>query len=118
MKLPTGRRSLDDDRHADSNCNGIFGVNDTSGRPWEEELCGGSGQRGVIYVGDSVGAHFHAPPAWFTPAELTTGIWDNLTYVVSNEGDWPDLGFATGFRDTQMPALISGGPTDSIYLRL
>jgi hypothetical protein len=34
----------------------------------------------------------------FTPAEMDTGIFANLSYVVSNEGDWPDVGFATGFR--------------------
>ena len=75
----------------DTNCNGIHGVNPKSGIPYEEELCGGSGQRGVIYIGDSVGAHFHAPPKWFTPELLTTGILQNLSYVVSNEADWPDL---------------------------
>ena len=51
------------------------------------------------------------------PRDLVSGIWENLTYVVSNEADWPDLGFATGFRATQMPQLSSGGPADSIYLR-
>ena len=80
------------DRLLDTNCNGIHGVNSTSGVPWEEELCGGSGQRGVIYIGDSVGAHFHAPPKWFTPKLLTTGILQNLSFVVANEADWPDLG--------------------------
>merc|ERR1712061_503708 len=84
---------------------------------FEEELCGGSGQRGIIYVGDSVGGHFHAPPAWFTPAMLSTQILQNLSYVISNEGDWPHLGFATGFRNTTMPNIISGH-TDSFYLRL
>ena len=48
--------------------------------------------------------------------QLTEGIWSNLSFVVSNEGDWPHLGFATGFRGTQMPRLIDGG-TDSIYMR-
>ncbi len=47
-------------------------VHQSSGRPWEEELCWGSGARGVVYVGDSVGAHFHAPPVWFTPKEVRT----------------------------------------------
>ncbi len=116
----SGRRPRDDDRSLDSNCNGIWGVDAASGRPWEERLCGGSGARGVIYVGDSVTAHFHAPPVWFTPRRLVEGIWQNFTYVVANEGDWPDLGFATGFRDSQMPTLIGGGGdhTDSFYLRL
>lgn len=42
---------------------------------------------------------------------------DNLSYVIANEGDWPDLGFATGFRQTNMPQLINGS-VDSIYLRM
>ena len=60
-----------------------------------------------MYIGDSVGAHFHVPPNWFTPSQLTTGILTNVSYVISNEFDWPDVGFATGFRNaTQMPELI------------
>ena len=63
--------------------------------------------RGIVYIGDSVGAHFHVPPNWFTPSQLTTGILTNVSYVISNEFDWPDVGFATGFRNaTQMPELI------------
>jgi len=38
-------------RHIDSNCNGIYGVNPISGRGWEEELCSGSGEKGIIYIG-------------------------------------------------------------------
>lgn len=71
---------VDGDRDFDSNCNGIWGVNKTSGVPFEEELCGGSGQRGIIYIGDSVGAHFHAPPKWFTPRLLSPGILEVQVY--------------------------------------
>ena len=60
----SGRRAARGDVEKDTNCNGIYGVNKSSGVSFEEELCGGSGQRGIIYVGDSVGGHFHAPPAW------------------------------------------------------
>jgi acyloxyacyl hydrolase len=72
-----------------------------------------------VYIGDSVGAHFHVPATWFTPSELTTGILTNVSYVISNEFDWPDVGFATGFRNaTQMPKLIFDDHVDSLYLRL
>ena len=102
-----GRQPLNNDLFGDSNCNGIFGVNDTSGNSLETELCGGSDAKGIVYIGDSVGAHFHVPPTWFTPSKLTTGILTNVSYVISNEFDWPDVGFATGFRNaTQMPDLI------------
>ena len=50
-----GRRPIDGDKFKDSNCNGIFGINSTSGLSYEEELCAGSGARGIIYIGDSVG---------------------------------------------------------------
>ena len=114
-----GRRPLHGDMVKDSNCNGIWGVNASSGLTWEEELCGASDAKGIIYVGDSVGAHFHVPPAWFTPSLLSQGILTNLSYVVSNEFDWPDVGFATGFRNaTYMPDLIFDDKVDSIYLRL
>ena len=75
--------------------------------------------KGIVYIGDSVGAHFHVPATWFTPSELTTGILTNVSYVISNEFDWPDVGFATGFRNaTQMPKLIFDDHVDSLYLRL
>ena len=112
-----GRRPYEGDILSDTNCNGISGINLTSGLAYEEELCGGSGARGVIYIGDSVGAHFHVPPQWFSPLEMDTAMFVNITDVVSREADWPDLGFATGFRNSSMPALISGR-TDSIYLRM
>ena len=75
--------------------------------------------RGLIYIGDSVGAHFHVPPVWFTPSLLSPGILTNISYVISNEFNWPDVGFATGFRNaTYMPDLIFDDNVDSIYLRL
>lgn len=74
--------------------------------------------RGIIYIGDSVGAHFHAPVAWFTPALLSTDVLANLSYVISNEFDWPDLGFATGFQNVSMPYIIDDFKVDSLYLRL
>ncbi|XP_023330125.1 acyloxyacyl hydrolase isoform X2 [Eurytemora carolleeae] len=112
-----GRRPSNGDRHIDSNCNGIYGVNPISGRSWEEELCSGSGEKGIIYIGDSVGAHFHIPAQWFSPVDIGGQIFTNLTEVITNEGDWPHLGFATGFRNSSMPDLIHG-KVDSIYLRL
>ena len=114
-----GRRPIDNDKYRDSDCNGIYGINSTSGQSFEEEFCGGSGARGIIYIGDSVGGHFHVPTAWFTPTELSPHILSNITYVVSNEFDWPDVGFATGFRNaTLMPKLIYDDKVQSLYLKL
>ena len=48
---------------------------------------------------------------------MDAGIFSNLSYVVSNEGDWPDVGFATGFRNaTFMPDLIYDGQVISQLL--
>ena len=116
-EIHPGRRPYEGDILSDTNCNGIQGMNLTSGLAYEEELCGESGPRGVIYIGDSVGAHFHVPPQWFSPLEMSNEIFTNITDVVSREADWPDVSFATGFRNSTMPKLISG-KTDSIYLRM
>ena len=35
----------------DSNCNGIYGRNSSSGLTWEEELCDESSPKGLIYLG-------------------------------------------------------------------
>ena len=116
-EIHPGRRPYEGDILIDTNCNGISGLNLSSGLAYEEELCGASGARGIIYIGDSVGAHFHVPPQWFSPLDMTEEIFTNLTDVVSREGDWPDVGFATGFRNSTMPSVISGA-TESLYLKL
>jgi acyloxyacyl hydrolase len=38
---------------ADYNCNGINGVDPTSGRPWKDLLCANSQQMGAVIFGDS-----------------------------------------------------------------
>jgi hypothetical protein len=35
--------------------------------PWEDVLCKDFDPRGIIYIGDSVGAHFHFPESWINP---------------------------------------------------
>lgn len=62
-----GRQPLNGDVTADYNCNGIWGVNPVTGTPWEDVLCKDFDSRGIIYVGDSVGAHFHFPESWINP---------------------------------------------------
>ena len=38
--------------------------------------------------------------------EMDSAMFVNITDVVSREADWPDVGFATGFRNSTMPSLI------------
>lgn len=113
-----GRKPMDADVAFDSNCNGIWGV-ETQGKVMAQEdaLCKGTDVRGLIYIGDSVGAHFHCPEAWMDPKQLSSDTLQNITQWIFNEGDWPQLGFATGYMNVSNSLLIKGF-TDSIYLRM
>nr|CAD7259874.1 unnamed protein product [Timema shepardi] len=73
-----GRLPVSEDIHKDSNCNGIFGTNPDTGEAYETELCNGTVSRGVIYLGDSVGAHFHMPEAWFNPRLISSVSFQTL----------------------------------------
>ncbi|GFV67538.1 acyloxyacyl hydrolase [Trichonephila clavipes] len=107
---------MNNDIVMDSNCNGIYGMNETSGVPYEEELCEGTKSQGLIYIGDSIGAHFHVPPAWLTAKQLTMDILKNFSFVLENELDWPQTSFPTGYQNLSWP--IIDGETDSLYWRL
>ncbi|KAJ9586401.1 hypothetical protein L9F63_019953 [Diploptera punctata] len=112
-----GRQPLKSDAMFDSNCNGIWGIDDKTGKPWEDLLCKDFESRGVIYIGDSVGAHFHFPEPWINPLLISEETLHNYTQPLLDELDWPHLGFATGFMNTTEPLLIKG-VTDSLYLKL
>lgn len=62
---------MDNDETADTNCNGIWGVDPITGKPWEQLLCKDFDSRGIVYIGDSVGAHFHFPETWINPLLLS-----------------------------------------------
>jgi len=53
-----GRQPYRGDETADYNCNGIWGVDRVTGKPWEDILCRDFDSRGIIYIGDSVGDTF------------------------------------------------------------
>ncbi|KAJ8970389.1 hypothetical protein NQ314_001257 [Rhamnusium bicolor] len=91
-RAPYGLDILDD-----SNCNGIWGVDNQTNKPWEEILCLNSNPKGLIYIGDSIGAHFHMPQP---------GL--NATNIILNELDWPQYGFATGHLSIPANILIKG----------
>nr|CAD7601809.1 unnamed protein product [Timema genevievae] len=112
-----GRLPVSEDIYEDSNCNGIFGKNPDTGTAYETELCNCTVSRGVIYLGDSVGAHFHMPEAWFNPRLISPESLHNFTMPFLDELDWPEYGFITGFMNTTKPLLIKGY-TDSIYWKL
>jgi acyloxyacyl hydrolase len=109
-----GREVVDGDRLRDSDCNGIAGVDPATGRSYEDLWCRGSGARGVGVLGDSVGAHFEAPPSWFN-----VSAWGPDTFVgalarLENEVDLPWASFTTGHRPNGTAGLL--GPVQSLYL--
>lgn len=110
-----GRLSVDD-AVFDSNCNGIYGVEPSSGQTYESLWCKGTKQMGTILLGDSAGAHFHLPPAWFTSRNISVEAFQDLLFILENEIDWPMLSSATGFKNSTWKDIH--GPVDSSYLRM
>jgi acyloxyacyl hydrolase len=81
----------------DSNCNGIFGTDPLSQRPYEELFCSGANApMGIAILGDSAAAHFHLPPQYVNAQNWNLS---GLLELAGNEADWPQCSWATGFRD-------------------
>lgn len=117
-KVYPGRRTINGDKDFDSNCNGIFGIDTSTGRTFEEQWCNGTGQMGVVVLGDSVGAHFHIPPEYLTAKDLSVDTFTDLLFILENEFDWPMLSMTTGhFNSSRWKNSITG-PMDSIYSRM
>lgn len=112
-----GRRSVSYGPEVDHNCNGIFGVNNVTGRPWEDELCSGTQQMGTLVLGDSASAHFRIPPQWLTAADINSTTYSHLFKILTNELDWPHMSAATGFTVSDWPGKPEG-PMKSIYLKM
>ena len=105
-----------DDPVADTNCNGIYGIDPASGQTYESLWCKGTDQMGTILLGDSAGAHFHLPPAWFTSKNLSIEAFQDLFFILENELDWPMLSSTTAYVNSTWKDI--SGPVDSSYLRL
>ncbi|XP_041454087.1 acyloxyacyl hydrolase-like [Lytechinus variegatus] len=115
-ELYPGRKALRQDEVLDSNCNGIYGMDPSVLKPFEETLCSGTKRMGTILLGDSAGAHFHIPPEWFTASELSLEVFRDVAMIVENEFDWPMTSAVTGYMNSTWSVL--NGPTNSLYLRL
>eukprot|EP01116_Phalansterium_solitarium_P008550 TRINITY_DN22476_c0_g1_i1.p1 TRINITY_DN22476_c0_g1~~TRINITY_DN22476_c0_g1_i1.p1 ORF type:complete len:599 (-),score=181.25 TRINITY_DN22476_c0_g1_i1:127-1887(-) len=112
-----GRRDTTHPPEIDHDCNGIYGVDNVTGKSWEELLCSGSQHFGSILLGDSAGAHFHVPPQWLNASEVNADTFRNLLDILENELCWPELSAASGFtNNTWMGRPV--GPVDSGYLRM
>ena len=82
-----GTRSDGRNPGTDWNCNGIYGT-DANGNSWEDELCKGTKQYGVAWLGDSAGAHFHIPPSFFNASAIVDDTFHDLVEILANEFDW------------------------------
>lgn len=99
----------------DHNCNGIAGGN-ASIPDYESAFCSGANApMGVAILGDSATAHFHLPPQYVNSRTLN---FSGILELASNEADWPQCSWSTGFRDTADCPNSYGVPMGSIYQRV
>ncbi|CAF3362404.1 unnamed protein product [Rotaria socialis] len=111
-----GAQSVDGDSVIDHNCNGIYGLDSTTGQPWETEFCNDTQRLGIAVLGDSISAHFHLPEQWLDAKQLSTAVFQHLTFILENELDWPQLSASTGHLNVSWPNIQ--GQTRSLYARL
>lgn len=107
------------DEFFDSDCNGIYGWDMDTGKTYESQWCSHTPHMGTVILGDSVGAHFHIPPEYITPSQMSISTYKDIMTILENEFDWPMLSAGTGHMNTtpRWDGDISG-PVDSLYLKL
>ncbi|CAF1510570.1 unnamed protein product [Rotaria magnacalcarata] len=115
-KIRPGARSVMGDYAIDHNCNGIYGMDSSTNKPWEEEFCNDTQRLGIAVLGDSVSAHFHIPEQWLDARQLSVGVFEHLVYIIGNELDWPQLSGTTGHINNTWPNIE--GSTRSLFARL
>ncbi|CBH15497.1 GPI inositol deacylase precursor, putative [Trypanosoma brucei gambiense DAL972] len=111
-----GRNSTDSQR--DENCNGIYGVEESSKKTYEELWCSNSSPMGVIAVGDSATADFGIPLGYVSILDLSSEAVANIIPVLDNEIDWPMLSGLTGFANSTRYEPDVDGPMTSVYSKL
>jgi acyloxyacyl hydrolase len=103
QKIRPGARSVNGDVVLDQNCNGIFGLDSTTGRSWEQEFCNDTQRLGIAVLGDSISAHFHIPEQWLDARQLSVAAFEHLLFIIENELDWPQLSGTTGHVNISWP---------------
>ncbi|CAF0927615.1 unnamed protein product [Didymodactylos carnosus] len=111
-----GARAVKGDYTVDNNCNGIFGINASTGRPWEEEFCDDTQRLGIAVLGDSISAHFHIPEQWLDASQFSPAAFEHMMLIIENELDWPQVSDITGHVNLTWPNIE--GTTRSIYARM
>lgn len=94
----------------DYDCNGIYGTDNDTGRPWKEVLCENTTRYGFAVIGDSVGAHFSIPPEYLTASKINATTFDNFLLNFANEFDLPHYSMTTGYMNDTKER-----PTRSLY---
>lgn len=113
-----GRAKTAYSAETDHNCNGIFG-SDSTGRAYEEKFCSGTGQLGVIGIGDSATAHFRVPPDWLDADRMDATTYQHAIPLALNELDWPACSSSTAHRNnSECPPTAEGLPVTSVYSKL
>jgi len=112
-KIYPGRKTNSIGLDIDYNCNGIVGVNKTTGEKYKEKFCKNSGQIGVVVIGDSAGAHAEAPTQWVNASQWNSSTFQNVIISVSDEVDLPHMSGYTGYMETGYT-----GPVSSVYKNL
>lgn len=112
-----GRRTTDDSVF-DTNCNGIYGIDTSTGHTYESQWCSHTPQMGIVIMGDSASAHFHIPPDYCTATRLSVETFQNLPMILEDEFDWPMLSAATGYMNDTLWKRDISGPMNSIYLKM
>ena len=96
-KIYPGTLVHEEDREVDSNCNGIFGIDNTTNDAYERLYCDNTGQRGLIILGDSATAHFSLPPRWLTAKTFNNDTFANALDILADEIDYPACSWGTGW---------------------
>ncbi|UJR31905.1 hypothetical protein I4U23_019379 [Adineta vaga] len=115
-QIHPGARVVQSDAVLDHNCNGIFGMDSTTGLPWENAFCNDTRRMGIAVLGDSISAHFHIPEQWLDARQFSAAAFEHLSYILENELDWPQMSATTGHVNVSWPNIE--GPTRSLYSRL
>ncbi|CAF1261864.1 unnamed protein product [Adineta steineri] len=115
-QIHPGAHTIQSDSVIDHNCNGIFGMNSATGRPFEDEFCNETRRMGIAVLGDSLSAHFHIPEQWLDASQFSPEAFEHLGFILENELDWPQLSASTGHVNVSWPNIV--GPTRSLYARL
>lgn len=98
----------------DYNCNGIYGSNPQTGKPWKEELCTVP-QKGLVVLGDSASAHFIIPEQWMSK-NVKMEDFQHAFEILENELDFPHTSMYTGYTNDYTGLLQVN--TSSIYMAM